>query len=135
MNIHLILKEGDEDLIYLRNFLPPKSFGKFINNEIEAERTGRQVFFDIDYEPFKTESGYLDLRLAIKGKENIEYVRALPSRKRTLVIKELIRKQIKIRQGEETEMMELDREEQRAAEEYEKLRLQIKQNYQQKDFG
>ena len=44
MNIHLILKEGDEDLIYLRNFLPPKSFGKFINKVIEAERTGRQVF-------------------------------------------------------------------------------------------
>ena len=41
MNINLILKEGDEDLIYLRNFLPPKSFGKFINNVIEAERTDR----------------------------------------------------------------------------------------------
>ena len=134
MNIHLILKEGDEDLIYLRNFLPPKSFGKFINYVIESERTGRQVFFDIDYEPFKTESGYLDLLLAIKGRENIAFVRALPSRKRTIVIKELIRKQIKIRQDEETEMMELDREEQRTAEEYEKLRLQIKQNHQQKDF-
>ena len=134
MNIHLILKEGDEDLIYLRSFLPQKSFGKFINYVIESERTGRQVFFDIDYEPFKTESCYLDLRLAIKGRENIAFVRALPSRKRTIVIKELIRKQIKIRQDEETEMMELDREEQRVAEEYEKLRLQIKQNHQPKDF-
>lgn len=134
MNIHLILKEGDEDLIYLRNFLPPKSFGKFINNVIEAERTDRQVFFDIDYEPFKTESGYLDLRLAIKGRENIAFVRALPSRKRTIVIKELIRKQIKLRQTDEIEWLEVEQEEQRAAEEYKKLRLQIKQNHQQKDF-
>ena len=130
MNVHLILKKGDEDLIYLRSFLPPKSFGKFINKVIESERTGRQVFLDIDYEPFKTESGYLDLLIAIKGRENIAFVRALPSRKRTIVIKELIRKQTKIRQDEETETMELDREEQRAAEEYEKLRLQIKQNHQ-----
>lgn len=96
MNIHLILKEGDEDLIYLRNFLPPKSFGKFINFVITAERPGRKVFFGSNYDPFGKETGYLDLRLAIKGKENIEYVSALPSRKRTIVIKELIRKQIKI---------------------------------------
>ena len=133
MNVHLILKEGDEDLVYLRNFLPPKSFGKFINAVIKAECIGGRVIFDLDYDPFGKETGYLDLRLAIKGKENIAFVRALPSRKRTIVLKELIRKQIKIRQDEETEMMELDREEQRAAEKYEKLRLQIKQNHQQKD--
>lgn len=135
MNIHLILKDGDDDLVYLRNFLPPKSFGKSINAVIKAERIGGRVIFDLDYDPFGKESGYLDLRLAIKGRENIAFVRALPSRKRTIIIKELIRKQIKIRQDEETEMMELDREEQRVAEEYEKLRLQIKQNHQQKDFG
>lgn len=134
MNVHLILKEGDEDLVYLRNFLPPKSFGNFINAVIKAERIGGRVIFAFGYDPFGKESGYLDLRLAIKGRENIAFVRALPSRKRTIVIKELIRKQIKIRQDEETEMMELDQEEQRVAEKYEKLRLQIKQNHQPKDF-
>lgn len=134
MNIHLILKEGDEDLIYLRSFLPPKSFGKFINAVIKAERVGGRVIFGLDYDPFGKESGYLDLRLAIKGRENIEYVSALPSRKRTIVIKELIRKQIKLRQQDEIEWLEADQEEQRVAEEYEKLRLQIKQNHQQKDF-
>lgn len=134
MNVHLILKEGDEDLVYLRNFLPPKSFGKFINAVIKAELTGDVVLFGSDYDPFGKENGYLDLRLAIKGKENIEYVSALPSRKRTIVIKELIRKQIKLRQTDEIEWLEAEQEEQRAAEEYKKLRLQIKQNHQQKDF-
>lgn len=132
MNVHLILKEGDEDLVYLRNFLPPKSFGKFINAVIKAECVGGRVIFDSDYDPFKKENGYLDLRLAIKGRENIAFVRALSSRKRTIVIKELIRKQIKIRQDEETEMMELDREEQRVAEEYERRMQEIRQRNQQK---
>lgn len=130
MNVHLILKEGDEDLVYLRNFLPPKSFGKFINAVIKAERIGGRVIFALGYDPFGKENGYLDLRLAIKGKENIEYVNALPSRKRTIVIKELIRKQIKLCQADEIQWLEAEREEQRAAEEYEQLRLQIKQNHQ-----
>ena len=132
MNVHLILKEGDEDLVYLRNFLPPKSFGKFINAVIKAELTDDRVFFDSDYDPFKKENGYLDLRLAIKGKENIEYVSALPSRKRTIVIKELIRKQIKFRQADEIEWLESEQEEQRAAEEYERRMQEIRQRNQQK---
>ena len=132
MNVHLILKEGDEDLVYLRNFLPPESFGKFINAVIKAERTDDRLFFDSDYDPFGKESGYLDLRLAIKGKENIEYVSALPSRKRTIVIKELIRKQIKFRQADEIEWLESEQEEQRAAEEYERRMQEIRQRNQQK---
>ena len=131
MNIHLILKEGDEDLVYLRNFLPPKSFGKFINAVIKAELTDDRVFFDLDYDPFGKENGYLDLRLAIKGKQNIEYVSALPSRKRTIVIKELIRKQIKLRQADEIEWLEAEREEQRVAEEYERRMQEIRQRNQQ----
>ena len=131
MNIHLILKEGDEDLVYLRNFLPLKSFGKFINAVIKAECVGGRVIFDSDYDPFKKENGYLDLRLAIKGKENIEYVSALPSRKRTIVIKELIRKQIKLRQADEIEWLEAEREEQRVAEEYERRMQEIRQRNQQ----
>ncbi len=132
MNVHLILKEGDEDLVYLRNFLPPKSFGKFINAVIKAELTDDRVFFDSDYDPFGKENGYLDLRLAIKGKQNIEYVSALPSRKRTIVIKELIRKQIKFRQADEIEWLESEQEEQRAAEEYERRMQEIRQRNQQK---
>lgn len=135
MNVHLILKEGDEDLVYLRNFLPAKSFGKFINAVIKAERVGGRLIFDSDYDPFKKENGYLDLRLAIKGKENIEYVSALPSRKRTIVIKELIRKQIKLRQADEIEWLEAEQEEQRVAEEYERRMQEIRQRNQQKDFG
>lgn len=135
MNVHLILKDGDENLIYLRNFLPPKSFGKFINAVIKAERIGGRVIFGSDYDPFGKESGYLDLRLAIKGKENIEYVSALPSRKRTIVIKELIRKQIKLRQEDEIEWLEAEQEEQRVAEEYERRMQEIRQRNQQKDFG
>ena len=134
MNVHLILKEGDEDLIYLRNSLPPKSFGKFINGVIKAERINTRVRFYADYDPFGKESGYLDLRLAIKDKENIEYVRALPSRKRTLVVKELIRKQIKILQDEEMEMMELEREEQRVAEEYERKLQELRRRSQQNNI-
>lgn len=132
MNIHLILKEGDEDLIYLRSFLPPKSFGKFINAVIKAELTGDVVLFGSDYDPFGKENGYLDLRLAIKGKENIEYVSALPSRKRNIVIKELIRKQIKLRQADEIEWLEAEQEEQRVAEEYERRMQEIRQRNQQK---
>lgn len=130
MNVHLILKEGDEDLIYLRNCLPPKSFGKFINAVIKAERTDGRVFFDSDYDPFGKECGYLDLRLAIKGRENIEYVRALPSRKRTIVIKELIRKHIKLEQNDEIEWMKSEREEEQNAKEYERRMQEIKQRYQ-----
>lgn len=132
MNVHLILKEGDEDLVYLRNSLPPKSFGKFINAVIKAELTGDVVLFGSDYDPFGKENGYLDLRLAIKGKENIEYVSDLPSRKRTIVIKELIRKQIKLRQTDEIEWLEAEREEQRVAEEYERRMQEIRQRNQQK---
>lgn len=132
MNVHLILKEGDEDLIYLRNFLPPKSFGKFINDVIKAERTGKVVLFDSDYDPFGKETGHLDLRLAIKGKENIEYVSALPSRKRTIVIKELLRKQIKLRQVDEIEWLEAEQEEQRVAEEYERRMQEMRQRNRQK---
>ena len=132
MNVHLILKEGDEDLVYLRNFLPPKSFGNFINAVIKAECVGGRVIFDSDYDQFKKENGYLDLRLAIKGKQNIEYVSALPSRKRTIVIKELIRKQIKFRQADEIEWLESEQEEQRAAEEYERRMQEIRQRNQQK---
>ncbi|MBQ2815123.1 MAG: hypothetical protein IJE65_00420 [Clostridia bacterium] len=132
MNVHLILKEGDEDLVYLRNFLPPKSFGNFINAVIKAERIGGRVIFAFGYDPFGKENGYLDLRLAIKGKQNIEYVSALPSRKRTIVIKELIRKQIKFRQADEIEWLESEQEEQRAAEEYERRMQEIRQRNQQK---
>ena len=132
MNVHLILKEGDEDLVYLRNSLPPKSFGKFINAVIKAELTGDVVLFGSDYDPFGKENGYLDLRLAIKGKENIEYVSALPSRKRTIVIKELIRKQIKFCQADEIQWLEAEREEQRVAEEYERKMQEIRQRNQQK---
>ncbi len=132
MNVHLILKEGDEDLVYLRNFLPPKSFGKFINAVIKAELTGDVVLFGSDYDPFGKENGYLDLRLAIKGKENIKYVSALPSRKRTIVIKELIRKQIKLCQADEIQWLEAEQEEQRAAEEYERRMQEIRQRNQQK---
>lgn len=42
MNIHLILKEGDEDLIYLRNFLPPKIFWQ-IYQQCNRSRTHRQT--------------------------------------------------------------------------------------------
>ncbi len=134
MNIHLILKEGDEDLIYLRNHLPPKSFGKFINDVINAECIGSRVFFDIDYDPFGKESGYLDLRLAIKGEENIDYVILLPSRKRTLIIKELIRKHIKLLQDQEIEMMELEQENQRLNEEIERRMQDARRRYQQNEF-
>lgn len=135
MNIHLILKEGDEDLIYLRNHLPPKSFGKFVNDVINAERIGGHVFFGLDYDPFGKESGYLDLRLAIKGEDNIDYVILLPSRKRTLIIKELIRKHIKLEQDYVIEMRELEHEEQRLNEEFERRMQDARRRYQQNEFS
>ena len=91
MIIHMILKEEDADLIYWRNFLPPKQFGYYINSILQAEHIGAIALLPV---PEEWGEGYapVDLRFSVKLPGAKKLVNNLPTRKRSTTIKEIIRK-------------------------------------------
>ena len=93
MTIHLILNETDADLIYWRNFLPPRTFGKYVCRILEAERNGQIADIPVP-ENLETEKGYLDLKFVINEKDLINFIESIPNWKRGTLIKSIIRKNI-----------------------------------------
>lgn len=94
MIIHMILKKEDADLIYWRNFLPPKEFGHYVNSILEAEHIGAIALLPV---PEEWGEGHapVDLRFSVKLPGAKELVKKLPTRKKSITIKELIRKHLR----------------------------------------
>ena len=95
MIIHIILKKEDADIIYWRNFLPPKQFGQFVNYILEAEHKGAIALLPVP-EEWGEGDAPIDLRFSVKLSGAKELVNKLPMRKRSTTIKELIRKHLQL---------------------------------------
>lgn len=94
MIIHMILKKEDADIICWRKFLPPKEFGHYVNSILEAEHRGLTALLPVP-EEWDEEDTLVDLRFSVKLPGAKELVKKLPTRKRSITIKELIRKHLR----------------------------------------
>lgn len=95
MIIHMILKKEDADIIYWRNFLPPKQFGHYVNSILEAEHIGVIALLPVPDEWGEGDAP-IDLRFSAKLPGAKELVNKLPMRKRSITVKEIIRKHLRI---------------------------------------
>lgn len=95
MIIHMILKEENTDIIYWRNFLPPKQFGYHVKSILEADHLGAIALLPVP-EKWGEGDAPVDLRFSVKPSGAKELVNKLPTRKRSVTIKELIRKHLQV---------------------------------------
>lgn len=99
MQIHLRLGVKDPDIIYWKNHLPKSCFCMYVNEILAAEKSRKIAAVPVPAVPgFEYQN--VDYKLIIQGKAIIQFVKSFPERKRSIMIKKIIKKHLKANYGD-----------------------------------
>lgn len=93
MKLHLTIGSDYGDILYWKASLPKNNFAHYVREILFAEKNGTKA--NIPVPKAKGEQdGLTDIRIEIKDKDVIRYLKSIPSQKKNETVKTIIRKHI-----------------------------------------
>ena len=93
MKLHLTIGSDYGDILYWKASLPKNKFAHYVREILFAEKNGTKA--NIPVPKAKGEQdGLTDIRIEIKDKDVIRYLKSIPSQKKNETVKTIIRKHI-----------------------------------------
>jgi len=93
VTVHFVLGGKDADILYWKNYLPPKSFAHYIRTILYAERKKEIAVLPVP-QTRGVIIGMADSKFVITDRVLIQFVRSFPKGSRTGIIKNIIRKHL-----------------------------------------
>ena len=94
MKLHLVIGNDYGDILYWKSNLPQNKFSHYVREILFAEKNGTKANIPVPNEKGE-QDGLTDIRIEIRDKDVIRYLRAIPSQKKNETIKKIIRKHLK----------------------------------------
>ncbi len=93
MTVHLIIGEDYGDIVYWKKNLPPKKFGYYVCRILRAEMNGGKASIPVPSEKMIS-NATIDVKFEVNEKDLIKYIKSFPKRRRSEMMKEILRKHI-----------------------------------------